>query len=532
MDNVNDFLTSAGNLIDETYTWLRKRVFYNNPDKFAKVNKDLVGEPCPEGIWNGDYNAIRIPSSSENQKEIEDSILENNGGDITITSGTVDEVNIPERITGETKITAPLGKNATITSQGTGELHINNTSPEPVNLTLSAPTTSTVYLSGKFDTMTVDTSIEMTGGSVENVVISDQVSNGVSINAPMAKTSSLSSDTGQPISIYNINPIASVTIATPKTTVSVEGDYSEITCTKGGTVNLMSPKISGNVTSEEGLINIYGGEYKGLLVKKEDGNIKSFGGKYFNNDPASYVGEGFVSDARRIGDNIEYTVLSNSHATVTAAIKAGGSVTLKEDLVILERKSLTLTKDVTLDLGGHGIDSFGGTRGDTIEIQKATVTIKNGHIKPAVGYVDNGATIAVMGTSNVTLENIDVEGERCVLNSASNNNILIKSGTYTSPNISPAVYFSAGSNSKVVIEGGTFKSNPPEGSTNYTLNIKDDLVPAGTDVRNFIEVKGGTFIGFNPAGSMGEPGGPVNFVADGFEAKEVEKGVWEVTKAL
>ena len=54
-DEINDFLTSAGDLISETFTWLRKRVHYNNPDEQTKVNKDLVGEPLTNEIWNGDY---------------------------------------------------------------------------------------------------------------------------------------------------------------------------------------------------------------------------------------------------------------------------------------------------------------------------------------------------------------------------------------------------------------------------------------------------------------------------------------------
>lgn len=49
-DEINDFLSSAGDLISETYTWLRKKVYYSNPDQYPKINRDLVGEPLTENV--------------------------------------------------------------------------------------------------------------------------------------------------------------------------------------------------------------------------------------------------------------------------------------------------------------------------------------------------------------------------------------------------------------------------------------------------------------------------------------------------
>lgn len=672
-----------------------KAIKIYNEYEFPVVNKDLVGRPPFDGIWRGDYDEgdmteEEIAQQSANNKWIEDNILTN--PEITITEGTVSEINIPGEIQGTPKITATLAPGTTLKTEAKKPIYLTHTGEFPVSVMIDAPNSGTVYLDGNFGQVTTNSNITLKNGSVGNVVLEAELTHEISITAPLGGDSIISSPVSdKAITIMNSNPFASLTVSAPNATVTLGGpEYSTVTSTTGdntlvigqatkvgllrvmkGNVIVIDTTVDGHIleienkteytvgpnivevpadtksltgkpgiyqitgegvqtnavfgigatgnyifenngsvvsnnkngvcltrsgvnvefkgtgswenpsgygiwkASETGSLKIYGGHFKAKthVVYAESGvieiyggefelegtddktyllncydanytsgkaNIKVCGGKFYDFDPAqstsepggpvSFLADGYLTDARRIGDNVVYSVLPKTNSEVVAKIKAGGNVTLSEDLVVLERKSLTMTKDIVLNLGGHSIDSWGGTRGDTIEIQKATVTIKDGVVPPPVNYIDNGATIAVMGSSNVTLENLMVTGERCVLNSASNNQITIKSGTYTSPNNAPAVYYSAGSNSKITIEGGTFKSNPDPGKTNYTINIKDDLVPSGTDPRQFIEIKGGKFIGFNPAQSEAEPGKPVSLVADGYKSTEIEPGVWEVTK--
>ena len=232
--------------------------------------------------------------------------------------------------------------------------------------------------------------------------------------------------------------------------------------------------------------------------------------------------------------------IPKTDSEIVSEIKKGGEVILYTNLTVPDNKSLTLSKlssdysvdgeisGISLDLGGNEIISSGGTRGDTVEIQKSNVILKNGKINSATVYNSSGACIAVMGQSNVILENLTVSGERCVLNSASGNTVTIKSGTYTSPNSAECVYYSAGNNSKIIIEGGRFESQPYNG-TYYTLNIKDGLVT--DDVRDFIEVRGGEFVNFNPQDCDTE-GKHTNFVADGKTVQIINEGSSKIYKIV
>lgn len=59
MEN-NDFITSAENI----YTgdaYISNLISKLDPTKFAPVNKDLVGKPIPEGIYNEETGKIQGP---------------------------------------------------------------------------------------------------------------------------------------------------------------------------------------------------------------------------------------------------------------------------------------------------------------------------------------------------------------------------------------------------------------------------------------------------------------------------------------
>lgn len=67
MEN-NDFVTSAENI----YTgdaYISNLISKLDPTKFAPVNKDLVGKPIPEGIYNEETGKIQGPVAEEDEDE-------------------------------------------------------------------------------------------------------------------------------------------------------------------------------------------------------------------------------------------------------------------------------------------------------------------------------------------------------------------------------------------------------------------------------------------------------------------------------
>ena len=213
---------------------------------------------------------------------------------------------------------------------------------------------------------------------------------------------------------------------------------------------------------------------------------------------------------------------------LSSAARQVGYVSLTSDLT-RDDNSMMITstdKPAVLDLNGYSLTAQGGTNGDGLVLQdNSNITIKNGTINPAKNVVDGGCVIAVTRNTIVTIEDINITGPRCIANTSSNNKITIKSGTYKSEGATECVYYYGGTNSKITIEGGYFESeadNPVGSGKYYTLNIKDDKREAGVDVRNYIEVKGGEFVNFNPADCWSE-GEHTNFVADGYKVTSYER---------
>ena len=67
MEN-NDFVTSAENI----YTgdaYISNLISKLDPTKFAPVNKDLVGKPIPEGIYNEETGKIQGPVAEQEEAE-------------------------------------------------------------------------------------------------------------------------------------------------------------------------------------------------------------------------------------------------------------------------------------------------------------------------------------------------------------------------------------------------------------------------------------------------------------------------------
>lgn len=207
------------------------------------------------------------------------------------------------------------------------------------------------------------------------------------------------------------------------------------------------------------------------------------------------------------------------------AIVSGGDVTVKEDFAAPE--VLTPTADLNLDLNEKTVTVAAGA--DFIDVKNVKVVMTNGTTIQDLPDSDTGSSIFyVTGSGSLELENVELTGSRCVYLNNAKSTATIKSGKFTTLyNSAPAVYVQNGG--KVVIEDGEFMA---EGKVEnkYLLNLKDALVQNGEDPRDYIEVRGGTFYGYNPAESYSEPNGPVSFVAEGYHVEVQEDGGYKVVE--
>ena len=200
-------------------------------------------------------------------------------------------------------------------------------------------------------------------------------------------------------------------------------------------------------------------------------------------------------------------------------IKNGGNITVKEDLYIGE-SSLDINKTTTINLNGCELSAKGSEeRGDTVIVSGGEVVIENGKIVASEDRKENSGVIRVEGDANVELNGLEIENGNCVYVLSNQTPKVEINNCKLTTTASQCVYVGTG-NGKVTINSGEFKSQD-WGNVYYTLNLKDSLVNEdGSNVRDFIEVKGGVFYNFNPGEAYCEKVKPVSFVADGYTVIE------------
>ena len=187
-------------------------------------------------------------------------------------------------------------------------------------------------------------------------------------------------------------------------------------------------------------------------------------------------------------DNVKYETLQ---AAIDAA-NAGDTVKLLRDINTPEI-SYMISKSLTIDLNGMTVTGSGYDAVFQIDNADAKVVIKNGKV---VAVEQSGSagkyTMAIWASKagcEVTLEGLDVSQKI----------------THTDDPQMDMIYASGGT---ITINSGNFVSGTPE----WTLNCNDTSYKNGTAK---IIVKGGTFVGFDPANNKAEGKG-TNFVAAGY----------------
>ena len=204
-----------------------------------------------------------------------------------------------------------------------------------------------------------------------------------------------------------------------------------------------------------------------------------------------------------------------TYDAVSANLEAGKEVTLAENYSV-DSKS----KGVTI---GVGVTSVLNLNGKKFSNENAVT--------------DNKAALQVHGDLT-----INGEGEVYCAGGAVNNAIIVEQGghlvinggTYNvgkaNSGKSNATIFVFGPdingrNGSVEINGGVFMAEAETDDTPFVLNQSDDITV------NCFSVKGGTFVGFNPASVNEAHGAITSFVAEGYKSVETTydgKQAWEV----
>lgn len=211
-----------------------------------------------------------------------------------------------------------------------------------------------------------------------------------------------------------------------------------------------------------------------------------------------------------------------TYDAVSANLEKGATVTLAENYSV-DSKS----KGVTLDVGVTSVLNLNGKK-----------------FSNENGLEDNKAALQVHGDLT-----INGDGEVYCKGGADNNAIIVEQGghlvinggTYnvganTNSGKSNATIFvmgpdKYGRNGSVEINGGVFmaEAGPDSGSdaTPFVLNQHDAITV------NCFSVKGGTFVGFNPASVHEAHGAITSFVAEGYKSVKISESpdTWQVVDA-
>lgn len=408
----------------------------------------------------------------ENTQTITEELTEQGGGDVVITTGTVAEINIPSSITKTSSVTAPLADNTTYTSESTKSVTINNTSETPSNISITSGA-STVNLTGQYDTVESNTSIKGTNGTIKSVQITEDASKTVSVNAVFAKDCSVVNPTEQGINIRNGNASAggvdpNLTINSPESTVNLYNDWNTVYSTTGDNTLVVGPTA-----------HIYK-----LVVKK--GNV------VVNDTKVENRIDEVVNDT-------EYTITPRTKDCSTwSEFKSSASTNGITNLTA----DISTTSGVTLGILATGNYEW-NLADKNIETTSSSLFLVKG--------------LNVNLTINSDGGNIKSGGYAFWLSSV-NSVVNIYGGNWEAN--THAIY---AENGVINIYGGIFSVTGED--KRYVLNCYDASYTSG---KAKIIVYGGRYIDFDPANSIGEPGGPVSFVAPGYESVQVEENVWEV----
>lgn len=352
----------------------------------------------------------------------------------------------------------------------------------------------------------------------------------------------------------NVNPLFYVNVGA---SLTIEGDasyYSANVCA-----------YAYHWTSE---IYINGGKWYGsetYTLNKYNPNqeaiISVTGGEFYKYNPAASHSENpvanFVADGYGVvKDGDWYRVVKATEVTDEANLRsantAGSAILINESIVLTEKNlsmqdgtSLYVAKDVVLSsefTGRYYMTLSYLNKGGVISGEGTIVAPdkKNSHTS-AVQFDSRNKELVIDG--NLTIKGgvagywngdeykegispaIFIYDGKVTIN----NGHFIGGIDSETGNAGPAVYIysnSVNNNAELIINGGVFESATDDAT--FLINMDDNNLGAAS-----IQIKGGTFVGFNPADNTADGAG-TNYVADGYVSTKTTyngKDAWVVTKA-
>lgn len=275
----------------------------------------------------------------------------------------------------------------------------------------------------------------------------------------------------------------------------------------------------------------------------ENAVITIYGGKYSDDAGKIYVPSTY-SYAETNESPLAYKVITNETKLVDAVSSVDNNGIITIDYPVAPRNQLKIQKDFTLTMA-NGVLMEGDHSSALLHFCKdngTNVINGNGIIR---GGQNSDEAILVNGegqTLTIDSKDIRIEGANSNKFAAAitiwDGKLVINDGTFVSGtdnsgNDSPAIYLmpmDEYDHAELEINGGTFKA-ADGASAQYLINCHDGSI---ADCK--ITIKGGTFVGFNPAASTGDTinGKPANWVAKGYESVEKtdEPGTWIVKKII
>lgn len=411
-----------------------------------------------------------VKENTEAQNQVADSINETllaGTKTFTVPDGeTLNNIVIPEEVAVVATITGELQDGATIETKSSKGLTIVATNEEPVNVSVKG--SGSIYLKGKYNDVYLNGN-SLSGSSSTYANIAGTLSiepldetKKVNITADFQDGAKVVMTADNALVVNNANEATSVEVYAPNATVEIGGKYNEVTAT----------------VSEDTLVLKSGFHATKLNVLK--GNVKFYGIDIADFADSCEAKEGTV-------EPMSWDVPTD--VAIGKMSSNAGIYKLVEDY--------TGTTAITFGMFGNGRYKY--------DLNGHTVTMGS----------KSAGCIFVRGTAE-----INIYGPGKLVNNAESYGVWVSGGSLNvyGGDFEAYTHVLYAEKGTINVYGGTFKCLSED--KKFLLNCLDANYTSG-DAK--ITVYGGKFYEFNPAASMGEPGGPVSLVAPGYKVVESEE---------
>ena len=485
LENDSNYLTEHQDLSDyakivDVSTSLEEKA--NTAEVVSKADYDaLMARFNYLEKYMNDYLALTQQQLEEKNDEIINNLSPDKKTVDIITP--MESIVVPDAQNTAYTINVPLQNNATVELTSNKYAYLNNTSEEPVDVAFTrtisqeeseTASNPTLYITGSYGSITLEnisvSQKDTDENEVDNVIITENNTKSVSLTASLKDGAVITNNSNCAVTINNKNSAGSdAIVVAPNSTVTLQsGTFNELSSTVG-----------------ESTLYINKAHIKKLIVNK--GNVVV-------ND---YSVESHIDE---IVNDTEYTVTPRTYSVTTAADlkKAASTPAL-----------YNLENDIT-DVASIATGLFGSS---------AKINM-NGHKIVSTG--SNGAFF-LRGTSHFIIENGTIDAKSYGIWMSGNGKVELKDVNIIAD--THALYIEK--TGAEVYTTGNCRFSVKGDDKRYVANYLDSVYSGGW-THGFHFGAGTKFVDFNPAASIGEPGGPVNLLDDGFTtvlAKEIIEGV-------